>query len=170
MQKYVVHCREEKSSYASNDHKSKGSPVHLHHRLAEPGTCNSDEVCIPGTKEVWEGSQTYTARCVKQDSFRTSDWIESNKRKAGLGNHTASVVLSQSNRQTPLRAESIEIDALDDSGAVQEKSCTDCAELRTAQLPPESDTLTMRAWLNTKTSGTLQVAGIIWFVIQLAAE
>ena len=128
-----------------------------------------DEVCMPGIKEVWKGSRTYTARCVKRDSFRTSDSIKAAKNQARLGNRTATVVLSQLDGQTPLEAGSMRLDALDAKRTLQKKTCTNCVKLRTAQLPSESHILTMDAWLDAEKFSTLPMAGIIWFVIELAA-
>ena len=124
---------------------------------------------MPGINEVWEGSRTYTARCVKRDSFLTSDSIKAAKNQGRLGNQTATVVLSQLDGQTPLEAGSMRLDALDAMSTLQKKTCTDCVKLRTAQLPSESYILTMDAWLVAEKFSTLPMAGIIWFVIQLAA-
>ena len=169
MQRYVVHCREEELSYPSTHLKSNESQTRFHHRVAETGACTSDEVCMPGIKEVWNGSRTYTARCVKRVSFRKSDSIEAAKNQGWLGNRTATVVLSQVDGQTPLEAGSMRLDALNAMGTLQKKTCADCVKLRTAQLPPDSCTLTLNAWLDAEKSSTLPMAGIIWFVIQLAA-
>ncbi len=170
MQKYVVHCREEQLSHISSPLKSNESRAHVHLRVAEPGTCTSDEVCMPGIEEVWEGSRTYTARCVKRNSFRTSsDSSKAAKNQERLGNRTATVVLSHLDGQTPLEAGSMRLDILGAMRTLQKKTCANCVKLRTAQLPSESSSLTMDAWLGAEKFSTLPMAGIIWFVIQLAA-
>lgn len=167
MQRYVVHCREEQESYKTT--KFNESRTRIHQRVAETGICNSDEICMPGIEEVWEGSRTYTARCVKRDSFRTSDSIKAAKNQGRLGNRTATVVLSQLDEQTPLEAATMRLNALDSLHTLQKKTCTNCLKLRTAQLPSESYMLTLDAWLDAEGFRTSPMAGIIWFVIQLAA-
>ena len=169
MQNYVVHCREEQPSHTSTHLKSNESRTRFHYRLAETGTCTSDEVCMPGIQEVWEGSRTYTAKCVKRNSFRTSDSIKAAENQGQLGNRTATVVLSQLDGQTPLEAGSIRLAALDAMRTLQKKTCTDCVKLRTTQLPSQSYSLTMDAWLDAEKFSTIPMAGILWFVVQLAA-
>ena len=169
LQRYVIYCRENQRGRASDPSKNTSRLSRLPRAWAEPGGCESDEVCMPGAKEKRNGVLSYTARCVKKNAFRTVDWIESVMKKEGWGRRMASVVLSRTDEETPLEAKSIEADALEAGAPVQKKSCTNCTELRTPALSPKSDALTVEAWLEVEKLKTLQTAGILWLIVQVVA-
>lgn len=126
---------------------------------------------MPGSRGLLDGVRIYTAVCVKKSVFRSyRDEQVGNTKNSLLENGTASVVLSAQDGRTPLEAQSMGISAAEANGVtVQEQNCTDCIEIRTPPLLKNAEALEVQAWLEDEKLRTLQVAGVLYVILNLFA-
>ena len=161
LQSYTYHCL----SFIEDPRNTR-----YHRRVITPhsGDCHDDEICVNGMgdNELRRNAPVPVAHCVKSEAYTK---LARNSDPQDLGQYTDSnldLTLSKTDQKTLLKAESIDTEAGSSAlggtkGSTKSNSCSECLDLRTDKLPPQTDFLDAEVKL--LTAGA--VAGMMWLTI-----